>query len=162
MRARDAASKVRDLRLDRRPATPRPGLVAGLQLRQAAQGTPLQNPLEAIKQISAEKPQLFTRQPSHDMLGLNTYRDGFGGCSSLLTHARLFSSRKGSHSKHRRALGPTPPGGSAMVIGFLQIGQFLFWKSSPMGALLSVRGRRERNRAFSSPMVTKSLAVIDH
>ena len=27
-------------------------------------------PLEAIKQISAEKPQLFTRQPSHDMLGL--------------------------------------------------------------------------------------------
>lgn len=29
-------------------------------------------PLEAIKQISAEKPQLFTRQPSHDMLGLNT------------------------------------------------------------------------------------------
>jgi transposase InsO family protein len=29
-------------------------------------------PLEAIKSISAEKPELFVRQPSHDMLGLNT------------------------------------------------------------------------------------------
>ena len=29
-------------------------------------------PLEALKRISAEKPELFTRQPSHDMLGLNT------------------------------------------------------------------------------------------
>jgi len=29
-------------------------------------------PIETIKQISAEKPELFTRQTSHDMLGLNT------------------------------------------------------------------------------------------
>lgn len=29
-------------------------------------------PFEAIKRISAEKPQLFVRPPSHDMLGLNT------------------------------------------------------------------------------------------
>lgn len=29
-------------------------------------------PFEALKRISAEKPELFVRQPSHDMLGLNT------------------------------------------------------------------------------------------
>lgn len=29
-------------------------------------------PFEALKRISAEKPNLFARQPSHDMLGLNT------------------------------------------------------------------------------------------
>jgi len=29
-------------------------------------------PLEAIKRISVEKPELFIRQPSHDMLGSNT------------------------------------------------------------------------------------------
>ncbi|MCZ0736813.1 IS481 family transposase [Phreatobacter sp. AB_2022a] len=29
-------------------------------------------PLEAIKQISTEKPELFSRRPGHDMLGLNT------------------------------------------------------------------------------------------
>lgn len=29
-------------------------------------------PLEALKAISLEKPELFIRQPSHDMLGLNT------------------------------------------------------------------------------------------
>lgn len=29
-------------------------------------------PLEALKSISVEKPELFTRPPSHDMLGLNT------------------------------------------------------------------------------------------
>jgi len=29
-------------------------------------------PLKAIKQISSEKPEFFVRQPSHDMLELNT------------------------------------------------------------------------------------------
>ncbi len=29
-------------------------------------------PLEALRLLSAEKPELFRRQPSHDMLGLNT------------------------------------------------------------------------------------------
>lgn len=28
--------------------------------------------LEALKRISVERPELFVRQPSHDMLGLNT------------------------------------------------------------------------------------------
>ena len=30
-------------------------------------------PLEALKAISAEKPELFVRQPSHGMLGLNNH-----------------------------------------------------------------------------------------
>lgn len=29
-------------------------------------------PFEAIRQLSAQKPELFSRQPNHDMLGLNT------------------------------------------------------------------------------------------
>lgn len=29
-------------------------------------------PIEALKAVSIEKPELFARQPSHDMLGLNT------------------------------------------------------------------------------------------
>ncbi|MFC2255179.1 IS481 family transposase, partial [Labrys portucalensis] len=29
-------------------------------------------PIEALKHISAKKPELFVRPPTHDMLGLNT------------------------------------------------------------------------------------------
>lgn len=31
-----------------------------------------QTPFEAIRQIATQKPELFVRQPSHDMMGLNT------------------------------------------------------------------------------------------
>jgi hypothetical protein len=61
---------------------------------------------------------------------------------------------------HLRIRGPWPPGGNAITIGFPQVGQFLYWKSCPIGALLSFRGRRERDRAFSSPMNAKGRAVI--
>ena len=39
--------------------------------------TPSENrSLEALNLIRAEKPELFVRQPSHDMLGLNTWDAG--------------------------------------------------------------------------------------
>ena len=52
-------------------------------------------------------------------------RAGFGGRSPLFTHPTILSSAKGSHSMHRstRRAAPSLPGGNAMTIGFLQIGQ---------------------------------------
>ncbi|MDR6956023.1 hypothetical protein J2X65_005417 [Ancylobacter sp. 3268] len=48
-------------------------------------------PLEAIRRISAEKLELFNRQPGYDMLGLNPRANGINPC----VRAKDFSNQQG-------------------------------------------------------------------